>query len=152
MKHDQFVGQVQARAHLPSNGDAERVIRATLETLGERLEPGLADNIAAQLPHEIAHHLLRTGPSFERLSLSDFFHRVCEREEYAICERDLPGSKLPDATFHARVVMEVLQEALTPGAVRKLRAELPREYQPLLDSGSKGPLRKGDEERREQSH
>ncbi len=46
MHHDQFVGHVQNRAGLPSRGDAEAAIRATLETLGEEF--------ARQLPAEYA--------------------------------------------------------------------------------------------------
>jgi uncharacterized protein (DUF2267 family) len=47
MRHDEFIGHVQQRARLSSRGDAERASRATLETLGERVPEGLADNLAA---------------------------------------------------------------------------------------------------------
>src|SRR5690606_34044805 len=60
MQHDELIGQVQARARLSSSGAAERAVRSTLETLGERLPEGLADNLAAQLPQEIGEHLYRT--------------------------------------------------------------------------------------------
>src|SRR5690606_24477526 len=60
MQHDELIGQVQARARLSSRGAAERAVRSTLETLGERLPEGLADNLAAQLPQEIGEHLYRT--------------------------------------------------------------------------------------------
>jgi hypothetical protein len=43
MQHDEFVGQVQARARLADTGRAESAIRATLETLGERIPEGLAE-------------------------------------------------------------------------------------------------------------
>ena len=133
MNHDEFVGQVQARARLGSRGDAERIIRATLETLAERLDPGFADNLAAQLPQEIGRHLL-TDVSFERLSLDDFFRRVAAREG--------GSTELPDAVFHARCVMEVLQLAVTPGLVEKLHEVLPAEFEPLLE-GSAGRLERG---------
>jgi uncharacterized protein (DUF2267 family) len=42
MQHDEFIGQVQNRAKLPSRGEAEGATRATLETLGERI-PELVD-------------------------------------------------------------------------------------------------------------
>lgn len=32
MRHDEFIGEVQHRAKLPSRGDAERATRITLET------------------------------------------------------------------------------------------------------------------------
>ncbi len=136
MNHDEFVGQVQARARLGSRGEAEHIIRATLETLGERLKAGFADNIAAQLPQEIGRHL-RTDTSFERLSLDGFFHRVLIREG--------GGTELPDAVFHARCVMEVLQTAISQGLVEKLHEVLPPEFEPLLE-GSQGRMTR--EERR----
>lgn len=49
MRHDKIIGQVQARAQLASRGEAEAATRATLETLGERITPGAAENLAAQL-------------------------------------------------------------------------------------------------------
>ncbi len=117
--------------------DAEKIIRATLETLGERLEADFADKIAAQLPPEIGRHL-RSDVIFERLSLDDFVRRVCAREG--------EGSELPDAVFHARRVLEVLQTALNRGLVEKLHAALPADFEPLLE-GSQGRMRSGDERR-----
>lgn len=144
MTHDEFVGQVQSRARLDSSGDALRAIRVTLETLAERLEGGMADNIAAQLPPEIGR-FLRTDTSFERLSLGQFFHRIWLRES--------EGKKVaidpPESTFHARVVIEVLFEALSEGSVRKLMSLFPQDYEPLFTAGSRGRMRVGDAERDE---
>lgn len=57
MQYDQFVGQVQHRAHLANSGQALRVIHATLETLNERLRGNEADDLAAQLPEEMGAFL-----------------------------------------------------------------------------------------------
>jgi uncharacterized protein (DUF2267 family) len=135
MNHDEFVGQVQARARFGSRGDAERAIRATLETLAERLDGGFAENMAAQLPSEIARHL-KTDAPFERITLDEFFHRVLQRES-----EDGHRVDLPEATYHARVVMEVLQTAVTQGTIEKLRTQLPAEFEPLLSVGSEGRMR-----------
>ena len=75
-----------------------------------------------------------TDVSFERLSLDDFFKRVGAREG--------GSTELPDAVFHARCVMEVLQLAVTPGLVEKLHEVLPAEFEPLLE-GSQGRLERG---------
>ncbi|MGM0669506.1 MAG: DUF2267 domain-containing protein, partial [Gemmatimonadota bacterium] len=56
MNYDDFVGEVQHRARLPSSGDAVKAIRSTLETLGRRLHGGEARDLAAQLPEEIARY------------------------------------------------------------------------------------------------
>jgi len=120
MNHDEFVGHVQHLAHLPSRGDAELIIRATFETLGERLQSESAEHVAAQLPPELGRHL--KNRRFEHLSLRDFNERVAEREHHDV----------EKATFHARCVLNALRSAITPGAVRKIRLQLPEEFQPLL--------------------
>ena len=58
MKYDQFVDLVQNRAHLASRGHAVAAIRATLEALASRLAVESADNLAAQLPREIAYYIM----------------------------------------------------------------------------------------------
>jgi uncharacterized protein (DUF2267 family) len=50
VRYDELVGQVQAGARLVDGGQAQATIRATLETLGERIPQGLAQNPAAQVP------------------------------------------------------------------------------------------------------
>lgn len=120
MKHDEFVGQVQHRAHLSSRGDAETIIRATFETLGERLQPQAAAHVAAQLPPELGRHL--QNRPFAHLSVRDFNERVAEREH----------TDVEKAAFHARCVLDTMRTSISPGAVRKLRLQLPDEFQPLL--------------------
>lgn len=120
MNHDEFVGQVQHLAHLPSRGDAELIIRATFETLGERLQTESAEHVAAQLPPELGRHLKQRR--FEHLTLRDFNERIAAREHHDV----------EKASFHARCVLDTLTAAISPGAVRKIRKQLPEEFQALL--------------------
>jgi uncharacterized protein (DUF2267 family) len=129
MKHDEFVGHVQNRARLASRGEALRAVRATLETLGERLAGGEADDLAAQLPPEIGDYL-REAESDGSFSLDTFLDRVAERE----------GTDLPVAVHHARAVVAVLDEAVSAGEMDDVHAQLPEEYNPLFESGSEGSL------------
>jgi uncharacterized protein (DUF2267 family) len=122
VNYDQFVGHVQNRAHLPSRGDAETIIRATFETLGERLQPEAASHVAAQLPPELARHL--KDRTFEHLSLRNFCERVAEREH----------TDVEKSMFHTRCVLETLSTAVSEGVVEKLRLQLPKEFQLLLES------------------
>jgi uncharacterized protein (DUF2267 family) len=135
VKHDEFIGHVQARAQLPSRGDAEAATRATLETLGERIPEGVATNLAGQLPQEVGEHLRRTitmggvGRG-ERFDLDEFARRVAERGRM----------DEPTAVFRSRVVLEVTGEA-TRDVLDKVRDSLPAELAKLVDSGSTGDLR-----------
>ncbi len=124
MDYHQLLGQVQHRARLGSLEEATRAVRATLQTLGERLFGGEAGNLAAQLPQEIGLYLKEAGPS-ERFDLDEFYQRVSVRE----------GVDLPAAIFHARVVMGVLAEAVSPGMLANVRAQLPPEFQGLFKAG-----------------
>lgn len=132
MKHDEFIGQVQARARLSSRGDAERATRATLETLAERLSGGEPKDLGAQLPKEIGRYLMSPEVAqAERLTLDDFFNRVSDRE----------GVDLPIAVHHARAVVSVLTEAVSSGEIQDVRGQLGEEYSPLFESGSEGEMR-----------
>jgi uncharacterized protein (DUF2267 family) len=135
MQHDEFIGAVQSRAKLPSRGDAERATRATLETLGERIPAGLADNLAAQLPVEIGEHLQRmidldTTGMGEQFDAREFVRRVSER---ATVDE-------PQAAYRVRVVAEVVDEATGGGVFDKLAESLPDDVRRLLTAGSTGEM------------
>lgn len=126
MRFETFVGQVQHRARLSSQGEALRATRAALETLGDRISSDEADNLASQLPQEVGaylRHQARATPG--RFSLHDYYTRVADRESVDV----------PEAAYHARAVMSVVCEAVSPGEIDDLLAQLPGEYHPLF-SGS----------------
>ena len=134
MQHDKFIGQVQARARLESRGAAEAATRATLETLAERIPDGLADNLAAQLPHEIGEHLRRVEAAPDvpttgmRMSRREFFDRVARRE----------GKDLAKAVHDARSVLEVVGEAVQGNLTAKVKKSMDADLASVLFSGSTG--------------
>lgn len=133
MRHEEFIGQVQNRARLSGTGEAERATRAVLETLGERIPEGLADNLAAQLPHEIGEHLRRTEVyggrgSGERFGRHDFLERVAARS----------GADEPRSAYLARVVLEVTDEATQGAVAQKVRDSLPADLRDLVGAGHTG--------------
>lgn len=129
MQYDEFIGLVQNRARLASNGEAVRATRATLEVLGTRLYGGEVEDLAAQLPAEVGHYL-RQVESNETFGLDEFFERVSRHEQV----------DLPEAVHHARAVISVIQEAVSPGEIEDVRAQLPAEFNPLFEAGSEGAL------------
>lgn len=126
MQFNEFLGQVQHQAQLPSLGHALTTTRATLTTLGERLSADEAAHVAAQLPREIAHYLVAGEPSSlgsgQRFGLDEFVARVAMRE----------GADLPLAAHHAQAVMRVLDEAVSPGEMAQVRQQLPEDIRRLL--------------------
>ena len=133
MNHDMIVGELQHRAHLPSREAAEAAIRATLTTLADRVPQATARHLADQLPREIGGHL-RHG-IVERLPLDEFYDRISERE----------GVDRSAAQFHARVVLTLIAEAVSPGVMTKIRHELPEGFSGLFlpERGAAGPIASG---------
>lgn len=117
MDYDTFIGEVQNRAQLPSREDAVRVTRIALETFSERIEPAAAENLAAQLPDEIGRHLGKVDV-VERFDWDDFVDRVVEKGDYN------PEDERADAVHHARVVVDVVDDAATEGALEDIRDQL----------------------------
>jgi uncharacterized protein (DUF2267 family) len=131
LRYDEFIGQVQHRAGLGSHAEAERATRATLETLAERLAGGEAHDLAAQLPPELARSLEAPDAGIgAKLTLDEFFELVNERE----------GVDLPAATFHARVVIGVLTEAVSMGEIQDVRVQLPAAFAQLFNVANEGDL------------
>ena len=131
MKYDEFIAQVQRRADLDSRDEVERAVRATLETLAERLAGGEAKDLASQLPPEIAIYLEQPlAGAGEDYSLDEFFQRVSDRE----------GVALPEAAFHARVVCGLVSEVVTMGEIENVRAQLPAEFRQLFEVENEGEL------------
>lgn len=126
MHHDEFIGRVQDRADLDSRGAAEAVTRAALQTIAERLEGGLPQNIGSQLPPEIARHLDDEG-SGERFDLDEFRRRVTDRE------RESMAVDPPEAAFHARAVMSVVADAITGEQLDRVRDQLTPDWSQLFD-------------------
>lgn len=132
MEYHQFLGQVQNRGRMATLEDATKAVRATLMTLGERLAGGEPLDLAAQLPTEIGRYLMEAGKSGEgeRFGLNEFFKRVSARE----------GVDLPTSVFHARAVIDVLKDAVSPGEIADVMAQLPAEYRTLFKAGVTGEM------------
>jgi uncharacterized protein (DUF2267 family) len=131
MEYNEFINLVQHRAGLDSEADALRAVEATLSTLAERIQKNEAKQLAAQLPHEIQPYLNRAEPQKE-FGLEEFYERVSRRESigYPLMER------------HARAVISVVLDAVSPGEMRDVLANLPDEYVPLFTFGADGNYRK----------
>ncbi|MFI0941535.1 DUF2267 domain-containing protein [Streptomyces sp. NPDC021020] len=135
MQHNEMIGKVQELAGLPDRGSAERATGAVLRTLGERVAPGLAEHMAAQLPPDLGAHLRaaardaghdgRGRGAGERFDLTAFAGRVSGR------------ARVPDgaAVRDSAAVLEVLDGALSPELMDKVAADLSADLGELLPSG-----------------
>lgn len=125
MQFHEFLGLVQNRAKLASDGEALRTTRAFLEVLGQRLFGGESADLASQLPHELQLFLIQpeSGESFD---LDEFYQRIAVHE----------GVDLPTAIRHARAVMSVVLDAVSPGEIEDMLSQLPDNYNDIFGWGS----------------
>jgi uncharacterized protein (DUF2267 family) len=122
MQHDELIGQVRQRARLASRNNAERAVRAALQTLGECIPGELADNLAEQLPPEIGEYLYRGMPNGERFDRQEFVARVAARA----------GTRQQHAACLARTVFEVIDEAVQAEVMLKVAGSLPDDIAELV--------------------
>ncbi|MFC0601520.1 DUF2267 domain-containing protein [Streptomyces palmae] len=136
MRYEELTGRIQARAQLSDRQSAERVTRATLETLAERVPDGLAGHLADQLPIEAAEPMRRVAASHEgspeerayrrahgeRFDLTGFAGRVAWRA----------GTTEDIALRDAAALFEVLDSAVSPELMERLYVALPRDIRQLL--------------------
>ncbi len=126
MKGERFIAEVGDLAELDSNEDAKTAVRATLETLKERLAGNEPSNLAAQLPPEIAIFVEGDGGR-EAFSVQEFYERVAQKEGTTNSE---------EAVKHARAVSTVLQTAVTGGELEDVRSQLGNDYEELFGQTS----------------
>lgn len=120
MNYDEFTGAVQHRLELPGTGQTVRAIRATLTTLGERIQEGEAKDLAGSLPMEIDFYLTGAVEEYgQHFDWDEFVRRVWEREGM-----NDPDDRA-DAAYHARVVVALVAEAVPEGEMRQVRGQLP---------------------------
>lgn len=128
MEYERIISRVQEVAAITDREEAARGTVAVLATLGERLYRTEASHLAAQLPRELKPALFSIRrpdghrTDIEPFSLDEFYHRVGARA----------GVRHPQAVRLARAVTLALKEAIAPGELRDVRAELPADYAELF--------------------
>ncbi|HEY3448890.1 MAG TPA: DUF2267 domain-containing protein [Myxococcales bacterium] len=121
MDYERLLELVRDRAVLPYRESAELAVAATLETLGERLLPLDASQLASELPAPLSEALRRRSLPGE-YPLSELFQRVAERT----------GVSLPSAREQAISVCLALGDWLDDEVAIHFRERLPSEFAELL--------------------
>ncbi|MDJ1132969.1 DUF2267 domain-containing protein [Streptomyces iconiensis] len=131
MRYTEILDLVRDEAGLSDRQSADAVLKATLRTLAERMPDATAEHFAAQLPDEAAeemdrstHHTADTEERErgEKFDLTTFAGRVAWRSR----------TDEETALRHAAAVFEVLDDAVAPELMVKLRDVLPADVVELL--------------------
>jgi uncharacterized protein (DUF2267 family) len=110
--------------HAVNGESAQRASRATLQTLGERIDREEARQLAAPLPPELSPWIATTSPA-ERFDVDEFVHRVARRE----------GVDAAIAEHHVSAVFDALARTVSADEWHDLISELPSSLAPLLPRG-----------------
>ncbi|MBN0043523.1 DUF2267 domain-containing protein [Streptomyces actuosus] len=139
MKYADMVRTAGDRIGFIDLTEAEQTLRAVLRTVAERVPAGLADHLAAQLPHELDGALRPADPAAEaghprsvgeRFDLTTFAGRVAWRA----------GVSEDTALRRSAAVLEVLDAAVAPESMEKLARALPLDIRALLPTArASGP-------------
>lgn len=128
MKYDEFIKGVQNAAELNSRDEAINAIRATLETIRERIVGDESKDLASQLPKELGEFLHgREGENGNYFKCDEFIQKVSERE----------GVSTEVATSHARAVFSVIENAVSAGEFEDVRLNFSDDYSQILPAVKK---------------
>jgi uncharacterized protein (DUF2267 family) len=128
MNEHELLAAVERRTDVESSNEAYVVADATLQTLSDHIGQGEAEDIASQLPRQLAASLTSGAPEPQAFSADEFVERVGTRE------RELGTREDPDAEQDARAVLGVLGEAVSGGELDDAREQLPDGFDSLFES------------------
>lgn len=122
MQFDDFIRRVQEQTGLDAPEDAEKITRAVLETLGERLDRKVRNGVVAPLPNELKDYVLTRAENTAQYPVEEFYNRVGARADLTY----------QDARERTRQALSVLQEAIPEGETRQILESLPGGYEELF--------------------
>lgn len=127
MNRDELLDGVERRAQLESRDEAERATLATLQTFGEHVSEGEAEDVAEGLPDDYEETVTdRSDATPEEFSAEGFVRSVARRER-----GDVGGE---EARTHARAVFATLADAGLEDELRDAQSQLPDEFDTLFEA------------------
>ena len=117
VEYDKFLEETMRKAQLKTSGDGQRMIRAVIETLGERLGDHEQKDLRAELPRQMKGWI-HQRPNGEPFPLGEFYDRVARRA-------DLTDSQAMAIT---RIILGLLRQAVSAGEMHDILETLPNDY------------------------
>lgn len=125
MKHDEFMTKVGQRADI-SLSAADALTTATLQVLAQRISGGEAQDLAAQLPKELQAPLTGADEPAQPFDAEEFVRRV-------VAESGLDPDR---AEAGIRAVFTTVREAVEPGELDDVAAQLPKDLKKFVVAGT----------------
>jgi uncharacterized protein (DUF2267 family) len=122
MTLDEFLYVVRDRGEYDSREEAERVSRAVLTVLANRITPGEAEELSAQLPAPLSSAARPDANHRATFGVDEFCRRVADRV----------GGHTRTAEWDASAVLSTVADAVPGGELNQLLSELPPGYANLF--------------------
>lgn len=123
MNYDEFLARVRERGEYTSRDEAETITREVLHVLAQRITPGEAADLAAQLPASLQPVLTSNGHTqAEAFGIKEFYERVAART----------GARPRTALWDASAVLSTLADAVSGGELNQIISQLPSGYATLF--------------------
>ncbi len=121
MRYEEFVDQVRRKLGVRDPEPIERVVIATLSTLGQRINKVDRQILSSPLEPRLKQAILRY-PEADRFDLEEFYNRVGARANVGYAE----------AVEGSRAVIAALRELEGDPEMEKVLGKLPSEYRELF--------------------
>lgn len=119
----QLLDAVQQRAELPSTTESERLVRATISTLAERITTGQVEDIRAFLPEDLHADFAQRSGHAESFGKREFLDRV---------SREISATDLDETEKQVVTVCGVLGEWVPDDQLESAAAQLPADLARLF--------------------
>ena len=121
MDYKTFMDKVGEQTKIEDESKVVMLVKATFETLSERIPRTHRDHLAAQLPEGIKEYL-PINLRVETITLENFYRRVSNRADLGY----------GDAVKYTADVMWVLKLAAAEGELKDILLSFPEEYNQLF--------------------
>ena len=128
MEYGEFLDHVGKLSGVKTPEPLTRAVRATFETLGERIEGAERRELAAELPAGMKEWLFEQ-PDSQHFALDEFYRRIAARS----------GLSRSETVTVARAVMVTLRRIITSGELGDVLILLPDEFLDLFVLELEGP-------------
>ena len=123
MTKDEFLGAVQQRLDLTDKTEAETATRSVLAATADRLTPEEANDLAAQLPHEMAEFIRRRRPGVQKMDRNTYIGRI---------QGDLDLMKPTQAEQVAKGILSVVRDAVGEGEWQDVVSQMPMDMKDMF--------------------
>lgn len=124
MTMETFLEQVQQRAGLSTQQEADRLARATMSTLSERVTGGQANDLSPALPPELRTELARFSGQATSFDKNAFLDRI---------SGEIDTVDLEEAEKQVRAVLTILRQWAPGGEIDATIAQLPSDLAALFE-------------------